>query len=122
MTDSHQNPGLKPKVGGHITPDGEDAVSDLFTQAQHTISKIQDCAEIDGAQAEDDCEAALEELSQIGNQLTRHSAKRLSDIARKITVWRALTQEEPLYQETAPIDERLLQSIIADVEKLARSH
>lgn len=122
MSDSHHSSGLKPKGNDQRQSDSEEAVAELFDQALHTISKIKVSGDNDSVKAEDDSEEALEELSQIGSQLTRFSATRLSDIARKITVWRALTQEEPLYQETAPIDERLLQSIISDVEKLAEPH
>lgn len=99
--------------------DRQTDIAALHEEAKQFISTIEAVIKLDGEKAEQVCEEALEGLSEIGDKLTQCPSKRLYDIVRKICVWRALTQEASRLTEDLPVDERLLGSIMGDVENLA---
>lgn len=93
-------------------------IAKLYDQAKQPISKLQNISHENSVRAEDECDQALEQLAVIGGGLAEYRAAKLCDVICKISVWRALTQEDALETDQSPVDERLLLSIIRDIECL----
>lgn len=90
--------------------------SRLLTQIESGTDTVQDQ---DCAESGDESNDALDALAEVGLRLAQHPALGLQDVARKIDVWRALVQEDLLCPDTAPVDGKLLLSILNDVTTLA---
>ena len=61
---------------------------------------------------------ALDKLVEISELLINRRAVTLDDVRGKIRIWRTLAPEDALCPESASVDERLMLSILEDIEHL----
>ncbi|MBT8472861.1 MAG: hypothetical protein HKN14_13000 [Marinicaulis sp.] len=98
-------------------------IDELFGHAQNIIVTLQSI-EYSNTLDEDPIGAAacdpIESLGEIAERLALTNSKSLSDLEKKVVVWKSLTDEETLAPDTGPVDERLLLSIVNDVEALTK--
>ncbi len=93
-------------------------IEQLCERASTLISSIYSGADIDNDQLDEECGDVFDDLGYIANQLSGHTSNALGEIAAKVQVWKAIANEDIFLSEKASTDERLLLSIIRDIEAL----
>lgn len=95
-------------------------LQDGFEAAKRLVDRWRRLVEFD----DDDVEASeamddlWDELAALGLELTRKPAATLDQIVAKVKVWRALAPDDLMDGEQAPLDARIVVSIMDDIERL----
>ena len=122
MTSANQQFEEKLPYNGTVADKNAD-IDELFDYAQNIVAKLQSI-EYSNMLDEDPIGAAacdpLENLSVIAERLALKTSRSLVDLEKKVMVWKSLADEETLAPDTGPVDERLLLSIVNDVETLTK--
>lgn len=100
--------------------DGESSnVQGLFEEATPFIEQLTIATEIETATDIEDSSVALERLSELSDAIAEHSSDSVQEVALKVALYRAIAPEAALKQELLTTDERLLGSIMSDIEKIS---
>ena len=103
------------KSGNHSP--GPTVIADLCSKADG-LAVLMDI----GADNEDPDNAAIrdtafERVCSISDEIAQRQSSAPSDLLRKIQLWKRMTQEDTLDPAFSSPDERLLNSIVSDIEK-----
>jgi hypothetical protein len=103
-----------------VSSDGEGSdVQGLFEEAAPFIEQLTIAAEIETATDVEDSSVALERLSELSDAMANHSSGSVREVALKVALYRAIAPEAALQQDLLTTDERLLGSIMRDIEKIS---
>ncbi len=103
-----------------VSSDGEGLnVQGLFEEAAPFIEQLAIAAEIETATDIEDSSVALGRLSALSDAIANHASDSVQEVALKVALYRAIAPEAALQQDLLTTDERLLCSIMSDIEKIS---
>ncbi len=94
-------------------------VQGLFEEAVPFIQQLNSATEIESPTDIEDSAFALERLSELCDTVASYSSDSVKEIVLKVALYRAMAPEAAQHQSSWTIDERLLNSIMSDIEKLS---
>jgi hypothetical protein len=94
-------------------------VQGLFEEAAPFIEQLTIAAGIETATDVEDSSVALERLSTLSDAIAEHVSDSVREVALKVALYRAIAPEAALQQDLLTTDERLLGSIMSDIEKIS---
>jgi|GEM_PF-5524786 len=94
-------------------------VQGLFEEAAPFIRQVNSASDIDTPGEEESCNRALERLSELSDVMANYSSTSVKEVALKVALYRAIAPEASSHQESPTVDERLLVSIISDIENIS---
>ena len=115
---------IAPQVKSAGISDETDTRSGLTTEIADLCSKAEGLAVLMdiGADNEDPDNAAIrdtafERVCSISDEISKRQSSAPADVLSKIQLWKRMTQEDTLDPEFNSPDERLLNSIVSDLEQ-----
>ncbi len=106
--------------GEHTRTDDEGSnVQCLFEEAAPFIQQLNIVAETESSTEIEDSGIALERLSILSDEIAKYPSDSMKEIALKVALYRAIAPESSQHQEPLTTDERLLGSIMSDIEKIS---
>ncbi len=94
-------------------------VQGLFEEAAPFIRQVNSASELETSAAIENSNRALERLSELSDAIADYTSTSVQEIALKVALYRAIAPEASLHHESSTVDERLLVSIIGDIENIS---
>ncbi len=91
-------------------------IQGLFEEAAPFIQQLNRAAEIESLTDIEDSSVALERLSELSDVIAHQSSDSVKEISLKVALYRAIAPEIPQHQDSLTSEERLLGSIMSDIE------
>ncbi len=115
MTGAEGKNGVRQK--GKTKADPQTGITAMCRQAESLTKLMEVGADSNDAENTQIRDTAFERVCAIASEMVHYDATAPADILGKIRLWRILTTEDGLDLESGAPDERLLLSIIEDIER-----